>query len=626
MDPKTPSPVKSPRRALLRGSVPSRSVLPRGAFRALFSIAVLGSLGIGQESPRREGKIFQSTQPILDQIQAAVDRGEKRVRLSPGIYYSHTAPKKIHLTLKRLSDLEIDATGVTLIASNLVAALEIIHCRNLTLRGLTIDYDPLPMTQGAIVDFGTNREWTEIRIHPGYPEPTALEKGWGFLWTSDPVTRDLKPGTANRNNLRLENRGSGVWRVHHSRGIQDLAAKGDLLRIPQAVESASAVYAHFSTNLVLDGLTLLSSPYHFACAFQWLHGLTLRHCRVVPGPPPSGAKEPRIFSSVGDGFNTSAVTGHLIIEDCETDSTGDDGIPVYTEPMLVLAGAGARLTVAFRSPDAPLLQPGARLRLYARQSGRIEDVTVQRATRSTMAVEAIQQLRQASMNRGNPAFQVAMDVELDSAATARPGDEAQWLDECLAPTVIRRNRIHNSGSRGIVANRSQLRLEENQIDTTYLPGIHIFAFFRSQGGSGFQEDLLVKNNQVENACVGWPRNPGWLGAISIVNWDAGEIPLGGHRRVSVLSNEVKRPWGVGIQIHGVSDLELQGNRVVEPGLRAATNSIGRSVPNQCAIFLEQVDRGKVRANRVDDPGAHFARPALVESSCRDLESSRAFEP
>jgi hypothetical protein len=269
---------------------------------------------------------------IQSQIDAAVAAGARQVKIQPGTYHASSA-----LSLNNLSGLDIDATGVTLILSKLTTALQISGCRDLTIRGLTIDYDPLPMTQGTIVGFGPKREWTDVKIHQGYPDPTFLADGWAFIWTSDKTTRLHKPGTGNRGNKSITSQGDGVWRIAHGGPMNDTAEIGDFLRIPQKVESHGALVVGRCTNLTLIGVTFFSAPYHFCTSFRWCDGVTLQSCRIVPGPPPPGATEARLFSSVGDGFNFSGITGGLRIEDCETDSTGDDGIMVMNTRQAVIA-------------------------------------------------------------------------------------------------------------------------------------------------------------------------------------------------------------------------------------------------------------------------------------------------
>jgi len=54
--------------------------------------------------------------------------------------------------------------------------LEIENCVDVTLKGLTIDYDPLPFTQARIVDVDDKKNWT-VEVIEGYPSEDA-RGGW----------------------------------------------------------------------------------------------------------------------------------------------------------------------------------------------------------------------------------------------------------------------------------------------------------------------------------------------------------------------------------------------------------------------------------------------------------------
>src|SRR5512138_3846826 len=82
-------------------------------------------------------------------IQREVGSGKQRIVVPPGRY--RVAPKnREHLALRGLKDITINAEGVEMVCTETTRALTISCCTNVTLRGLTIDYDPLPFTQGCI--------------------------------------------------------------------------------------------------------------------------------------------------------------------------------------------------------------------------------------------------------------------------------------------------------------------------------------------------------------------------------------------------------------------------------------------------------------------------------------------
>jgi hypothetical protein len=48
-------------------------------------------------------------------------------------------------------------------------AITINNCVNLKIKGLTIDYEALPFTQGKIVDISGNKSILTINLFDGYP-------------------------------------------------------------------------------------------------------------------------------------------------------------------------------------------------------------------------------------------------------------------------------------------------------------------------------------------------------------------------------------------------------------------------------------------------------------------------
>ena len=81
-------------------------------------------------------------------VDGAVQAGQKKIVVPPG-RYRVTPHDRQHLVLANLHDIEIVADGVEMICTQTTRAVSIANCSNLTLRGLSVDYDPLPYTQGA---------------------------------------------------------------------------------------------------------------------------------------------------------------------------------------------------------------------------------------------------------------------------------------------------------------------------------------------------------------------------------------------------------------------------------------------------------------------------------------------
>ncbi len=132
----------------------------------------------------------------------------------------------------------IEARGLTvrgvpgktelIIGGGRCSAFELRECEATTLLGFTVDYAPLPFTQGTVAAVDRNAASIELRIDPGYPsldEPmfaqtTAKYERWGMFM--DAGTRWLKPGTPNFVLMdTFTPLAGGVWRLKVAPGAED---------------------------------------------------------------------------------------------------------------------------------------------------------------------------------------------------------------------------------------------------------------------------------------------------------------------------------------------------------------------------------------------------------------------
>lgn len=177
-------------------------------------------------------------------VRAALQRGEKRITIAPGTYrLAPEAGQSVVWTLQKLRDVEIIADNVTLICTKLTRALEIRACQNLTLQGLTIDYDPLPFTQGTIIAAAPDQSWIDIQIHAGYPR-----QAYSRIDIVDPKTRFRKRGMPFLWGTKAEMSAPDVVRITLP-NIAEAAAIGDLA----SLSTDSVLWISQTKNVTLAG-------------------------------------------------------------------------------------------------------------------------------------------------------------------------------------------------------------------------------------------------------------------------------------------------------------------------------------------------------------------------------------
>ena len=78
--------------------------------------------------------------------------------------YRVTPRNRQHLVLDGLHDMMISAEGVEIICTETTRAVTVKHCSGMVLRGLTIDYDPLPFTQGRITGLSADKKIHDVTL------------------------------------------------------------------------------------------------------------------------------------------------------------------------------------------------------------------------------------------------------------------------------------------------------------------------------------------------------------------------------------------------------------------------------------------------------------------------------
>ena len=224
------------------------------ALAILIALLLAKSLpAVAQAAP---GEALQGVSHTMDEFRRLVTEGIKaganRIVIPPGVYRGGPEKnKKVICQVSDLSDKEIIADGVTMLCTDASCrALAFSKCRNVTLQGLTLDYDPLPFTQGDITAVNPGEDWLEIKIHAGYPVVPAPR-----IDIVDRATRFRKKDKPFMWDARSEVREGGIVRVH-SKSAAGFAAVGDLASLGGVDPALGRVVAHTLTLEHCEAMTL----------------------------------------------------------------------------------------------------------------------------------------------------------------------------------------------------------------------------------------------------------------------------------------------------------------------------------------------------------------------------------
>jgi hypothetical protein len=330
-------------------------------YLSLFIVLGLSFGGLDQPAGAAEVGTPFGLQGFIDGELAA---GKQEIVVPPG-RYRVTPLHRQHLVLENLHDVQIIANGVEMICTETTRAVTIRRCRNVTLRGLAIDYDPLPYTQGRITSISSDGKTYEVELFDGYPPALAVRNFKFEIFRPD--TRTLR--CDDRYLDRVEVVDSRHLRLSLPQGRTDFPERtGDLMvigaehaphgSIPHAVECAENV------NVRLENIDLYASN-----CFGFLEydcdGSTYNRCRIdrrSADSDPFSRGDPRLRSLDADAFHSKhAIKGPAYIQ-CTARFMGDDCINICGDYHLIAASRGRQLRVLAKH-QMIRLQPPERVRL-----------------------------------------------------------------------------------------------------------------------------------------------------------------------------------------------------------------------------------------------------------------------
>jgi hypothetical protein len=514
------------------------------------------------------------------------------------------------IQIKQLGGIEVNGNGAHLVNTARTATLQISDASHITIRDLTIDYDPLPFTQGTIAGFDRSAREIIVNVDPGYPDDAALLATItdGFFKVMDRRTRALKPGARDfLSPSRVERVKDGVIKVHLGWSANDRfpsqlpIAVGDVVAITNLTNGAISVAGSAATAFI--DLKLLASPAMGIVENGGAGGTRLQKVSIVPGPRPKGATTDRLVSTNADGSHFATVEHGPTIEDCTFANTSDDAVNVHGFYYYVVEKAG---------PARYLLSPKWDQGLMAGD----EIETCERLTFRSLGRTRITQFtkRKAPELKGkiaplwknkSPTTQpdLVYDVVLQHDLPLKAGDGVTSLTRIGAGTAIRRCSFHACG-RVLVKSPNSV-VEACQF--TYASGIALQAGsdigFWSE--SGFAENLTVRNNHFTHSVTGanemtWASDT--LGAITVglvlpegVNGFQNSFQ---NRNVTIEGNRIDDSYIYAIFVSNADGVRIINNAIGQTFIRgSAFDAGGRfGVHPDSAILIGRSRNAQITGN------------------------------
>jgi hypothetical protein len=536
-------------------------------------------------------------------IDTELKAGKKRIVVPPGRY--RVAPKQsVHLSFKDLTNVVIVATGVEMICTETTRAVNFENCRDVRLKGITIDYDPLPFTEGRITALAPDKSWVEFEIIEGYPDNKLEQR----IEIYDPATRELRRDMIGWEE-GFEPLGNHRYRIakpkgYHYRKEWDTEEAGDILVTNQRSAAGTgdhAIVAARCTGLRLEEVTLYAAPC-FGFLEHLCDGSTYYRCKVGRRPLAEDLAKrglPRLRSLNADAFHSiEAVKGPAIIE-CAAKFQGDDCVNIHGTYHLVTASDANVLRVVVAAAGRLTIEPGDAVEFLPYEGKRPADAIA-------LKVEP-----DSPMNGAERAFieRLQMDASIHRRLLS---SEARFfkltLDRAvplpIGSGVCAGNRVGNgclvkgcdfgyNRSRGILIKASQAKVIGNRITHSWMTAVLVTPEFVWWHEAASSSDVLIEGNTIVGC-----RTP----AIEVVATGGNGKPLasGAHRNITIRRNTIAQSVWPNIRVTSTDGLVIQSSRLTPaeperfvPPLPARWDW-GTNRP--VAILTESCDQAKVQSS------------------------------
>ncbi len=553
-------------------------------------------------------------------VDTAVTSGAKSITIPAGICRVEPPGhgRWAHLNLKNLTNFTIKANGVTMLCTKKASAIEMSGCSNVTVRGLTIDYDPMIFTQGTVTEWAADNSWFEVKLDAGYPQ--TPETKYARMDVYDAKTLRLKPDcwtmeAKEEHPLVIVEPGRVrvPWQQKHTHNNVE---PGDLIAICEG--GPHCIVINGCSHCTLRDVTTYGAGC-FGVIEDKGDANRYDNFRIIPGPKPAGASRARIRSTCADGFHSNGAHIGPTLEHCRIESTGDDAIAIHGKYFEVLKGSGRELVIAGKP------HVGDRVRVVS------DKVEVRGEAVITNVVRITDEKQEAELSAAwphehahrPPHFDEMSVIQVDSDVSPATGDRVSFPEHCGSGFAIRDTTVFNNRARGMLIKAGNGIIEDNTIDGSVICGIILCPEFYWNEAC-YSRDVIIRNNTVRNTGLG-PANGGSLqcGAIAVVaDSNDGKIPAaGGHRNIRIERNTIEGCPGPCIEVTSAEHVEIIGNRMNKTHCVFRKNGERFHIDTEAAIWLDNDTDVTLAKNKVSGMGPFGKKFCVVTDRVTDLKGA-----
>ena len=518
------------------------------------------------------------------------------------------ASARIHLLLTGLDGVEIVADNAEMICTEPTAAITFANCRNVTLSGLTIDYDPLPFTQGRIIGLSPDKLVHEIELFPDYPA-AAAGKGWKYEIFA-PDTGLLRFGSYYDFTIdRLGDRALRLTKTGPSKSAPGTERVGDIVALGW-VDRTSGILPHAVFLNACVGMRLENVTLHAAASFGFFEfgcdGSTYRRCRVDRRPAASDPRRravPRMRSLNADAFHSKHAAQGPTYRDCVARFMGDDCVAINGDYYLVTECTSGKARVLAK--HTMRINKGKTVEVTTvagRHATAPKVLDVAPAGTITDAEKEYLQSQQMDGRLKNNQFGVltgAYEVTLEEPLNLPRGSVIAPTDAVGNGFLVEGCDFGFNRSRGAIIKAGQGRIVGNRFTENWMEAVKLSPeFWWLEAGCG--DDVIIEGNIITRCHDTAIRVSAYLASDR-------PLPAGGHNRITIKGNAIKDCPTPQIHVTSTDGLTIHDNTVTV-GAEPATLEKTLLLESCATIDVQKDFRIPIPEGVVSESGIESARP------------------
>jgi hypothetical protein len=493
-------------------------------------------------------------------IKTAIINGDSQVTVPPGTYRGNTS-EGVFIYLKDVNDFKIIADGVTMVCEKKTRALQLENCKNVTLQGLTIDYDPLTFTQGDIVATGAG--FVDVKIHAGYDV-----RNYSRIDIIDPVTRYRKRGSTFLWGATAKIISDSIVRVSQST-LPGIAVAGDMATMSTGNEGGAPHALELTKcrgGMVLKNVSVYSGPGFGILEFGGEGGTHLDACKIIPGPTPAGAVQARLLSVSWDALQHKLTRVGPLVENCQVRDAGDDSWSVTWDGEFTIGSVdGNMITIAK------------------------EGLEIGDSLRSSLTSDVVYIVAKT-----------AGVIQLNKACPWPVGTRLYSPDRRCENFILRNNHFHSTGR--VLVKAGNGLIENNVFEQTH-SGVSVNTEI-APGATGIS-NLIIRSNKITGTGHFMPDwNSNQAGAISIADGGNRTLsPAGAFDNILVEKNTIEDVSGVNVVVSSARNVMIRENIIKRTGLTTPNSTGGAyNISQNTVVYLANSSNVTLDSNEVIDQG------------------------